>query len=120
MTESGLPIDGVAEHFGSFFVAEEGGRIVGAAGLELYGSDALLRSVVVARDARGTGLGADLARRAIDEARARGVRAVYLLTTTAEGFFPRLGFVRVPRTEVSPGVQASREFNGVSSGLGLR
>jgi amino-acid N-acetyltransferase len=110
---SGLPTDGVAEHFESFFVADQGDRIVGAAGLELYAGDALLRSVVVASDVRGTGLGTTLARRALDEARAIGVRAAYLLTTTAESFFPRLGFARIEREDVPPRVRASREFSGV-------
>jgi amino-acid N-acetyltransferase len=112
LAASGLPTDGVAEHFGSFLVAEQGGRIVGAVGVELYGRDALLRSVVVAKEARSAGLGMTLTRRAIDEARARGVRTLYLLTTTAETFFPRAGFVSVSRDEVPRGVQASRERNG--------
>jgi amino-acid N-acetyltransferase len=112
LAASGLPTDGVAEHFGSFLVAEQGGRIVGAVGVELYGRDALLRSVVVAKEARSAGLGMTLTRRAIDEARARGVRTLYLLTTTAETFFPRAGFVSVSRDEVPRGVQASRELNG--------
>jgi amino-acid N-acetyltransferase len=43
-------------------------------------------------------------------ARARGVRSVYLLTTTAEQFFPRFGFKPVPRADVPAGVQQSVEF----------
>ena len=112
LVEAGLPIDGVDEHFASFFVADEGGKIVGAAGIELYEKDALLRSVVVAHDAKGTGLGSLLTRRALDEARARGAHTVYLLTTTAEAFFPRFGFERTTREEAPPAVRASREFQG--------
>lgn len=107
-----LPTDGVAEHFGSFFVVDDGGRIVGAAGLEPYGPDMLLRSVVVATEAKGAGVGSLLTRRALDEARVRSARAVYLLTTTAESSFPRFGFERVERGDVPPSVQASREFQG--------
>jgi amino-acid N-acetyltransferase len=112
LIDAGLPIDGVVDHFGTFFVADEGGRVVAAAGLELYGEDALLRSVVVAMAARGTGLGSTLTHRALDEACARGARAVYLLTTTAETFFTRLGFERVPRDRVPEQVRASRELQG--------
>jgi amino-acid N-acetyltransferase len=109
---AGLPTQGVEEHLPSFFVEDDGGRLVGAVGLELYGEDALLRSVVVAVSARGTGLGSALTRHAIDEARARGVRTVYLLTTTAEGFFPRFAFERTAREEIPEAMQASRELRG--------
>ncbi len=107
-----LPTEGVAEHFGSFFVVEEEGRVMGAAGLEAYGPDVLLRSVVIAKEARGAGVGSRLTRRAVDEARARGARAVYLLTTTAASFFPRFGFERVARGDVPASMQASRELQG--------
>jgi amino-acid N-acetyltransferase len=109
---AGLPLEGVAEHFASFFVVDDGNAIVGASGLELYGSDALLRSVVVAEAARSAGVGSSLARRALDEAYARSVRSVYLLTTTADGFFARMGFETITRKDVPRSVQASREFEG--------
>ena len=37
-------------------------------------------------------------------------QALYLLTTTAEGYFPKFGFERITRAEVPPSVQASVEF----------
>jgi amino-acid N-acetyltransferase len=109
---AGLPTEGVDEHLHAFFVEEDRDRLVGVVGLELYGQHALLRSVVVAGTARGTGLGSTLTRRALDEAQARGVIAVYLLTTTAEGFFPRFGFERIAREEIPVTLQASRELRG--------
>ena len=112
LLDAGLPLDGVGEHFSSFFVVDDGGKIVGAAGLELYGKSALLRSVAVARGTKGTGVGTLLTRRVIDEAYARGARAIYLLTTTAEGFFPRFGFERITREDVPEVVRVSREFQG--------
>jgi amino-acid N-acetyltransferase len=107
-----LPTQGVGEHLHSFFVEDDGERLVGAVGLEIYGEDALLRSVVVAGVARGAGLGTVLTRRALDEARACGVRTVYLLTTTAEAFFPRFGFERTAREKIPEAVQASEELRG--------
>ena len=112
LIEAGLPIDGVDEHFASFLVADERGVVVGAAGIEWYGTNALLRSVVVARAAKGTGVGSLLTRRALDEARARGAHTVYLLTTTAEAFFPRFGFEPTTREEAPEDMRASREFQG--------
>jgi amino-acid N-acetyltransferase len=117
-----LPTEGVAEHFESFVVAEEGGAVIGAAGLEIRGRDALLRSVVVAKQARGKGLGSRLTRRVLAGAVAREIRAVYLLTTTAEGFFPLFGFARVLWEQVPAGVRESHEFRGAcpSSAVAMR
>lgn len=112
LREAGLPVDGVAEQFGTFVVVHEGGRVLGAAGLEPYGRDALLRSVVVAEEARGRGYGELLARRVVGDARSRGVKDVYLLTTTAETFFARLGFERVTRQQIPAGLESSRELRG--------
>ena len=109
LSEAKLPIQGVAEHFPSFLVADENGRIVASAGLELHGDATLLRSLVVAADARGTGLGAAVLRRALDDTRDR-TGGVYALTTTAETYLSRFGFERVPRTSLPPRLFESREL----------
>ena len=110
--EAGLPRDGVAEWLGHFWIAELDGLLAGVAGLELYQDGALLRSVAVAPGLRGTGVGRMLTDRVIEVARAAGVPAVYLLTTTAGQYFPRLGFSAVLREEVPESVQQSVEFQG--------
>ena len=108
--ENRLPADGLTDHLPTALVAREGGRIVGTAALELYPDGALLRSVAVAPHRQGQGLGQDLTEAAIQLAQDRGAPAIYLLTTTAERFFPRFGFERISRAEVPPGVQTSIEF----------
>ena len=70
------------------------------------------RSVVVASDAKGAGIGGALTRRVLEEARGRGASTVYLLTTTAETFFPRFGFEVAIRADVPAALQASKEFHG--------
>ena len=111
LIEAKLPVEGAAEHFGSFFVVEDGGRIVASAGLELHGEAALLRSLVVAADARGAGLGAAVLRRALHEAQERAA-VVYALTTTAERYLARFGFERVPRASLPTALLESRELQG--------
>jgi amino-acid N-acetyltransferase len=105
-----LPTDGVAEWLEQFWIADHEGRVVGVAGMEHYGEGGLLRSVAVAREWQGSGIGRALIDRVLEEGRAAGVRDVYLLTTTAEHYFPRLGFVCVTRGEVPDRVQTSVEF----------
>lgn len=109
---SGLPTAGLKPGLPDFLVAEVGGKVVGAVGLEVYGDRALLRSAVVDAGRRGTGVGQDLVETLLQRARSRGVREVYLLTTTAEDYFPRFGFSTISRTEVAPAVRASEEFRG--------
>lgn len=112
LRDSQLPTDGVAEWLDQFWVAEHQGRVVGMAGMERYGDSGLLRSVAVTQEWRGTGIGRTLVDRVLTEGRAAGVREVYLLTTTAEHYFPRLGFGCVDRETVPAALQASAEFKG--------
>jgi amino-acid N-acetyltransferase len=112
LRHAGLPTAGVAEWLPHFLVAEYEGEIVAVAGLEIYGPSGLLRSVAVRPEWRGTGLGRQLVDRLLSEAQARGTDDVYLLTTTAEHYFPRLGFACVTRDEVPERVQTSVEFTG--------
>jgi amino-acid N-acetyltransferase len=112
LLSAGLPLDGVEDNFDDFIVAEEARGIAGVIGVERYGSAALLRSAAVFPGARGTGVGGHLVREILERVAAQGVREIYLLTTTAEEYFPRFGFTRSTREEVPEPVRASREFQG--------
>ena len=110
LDEHKLPKDDVAAHVGTMVVARENGHVIGAAALELYADGALLRSVAVARGAQGKGLGHQLTEAALAFAHERQIDTVFLLTTTAERFFPKLGFEQVSRADVPESVQVSVEF----------
>jgi amino-acid N-acetyltransferase len=110
LVESGLPVAGVAEALCSFIVAESDGRLVGVVGLEVCDEHALLRSTAVAADWRDRGLGRQLVERIIAEAEARNISALYLLTTTAERYFPSFGFVKTTRDAVPAQVRLTGEF----------
>ena len=105
-----LPVEGVRDHLPTFLVAEENGRLIGVAGLEVYGDAALLRSLAVAPDHQGRGFGQRLYRAVLDWARELGIRDLYLLTETAEAFFARQGFIKIPRQQADPRLSASVEF----------
>jgi len=117
LTQSGLPTDGVAEilraESGELFVAESMGdepQLVGVAGLEICCDDALLRSVAVHPEWRKHGVGRDLVQSIVDLAESRGFPALYLLTMTAERYFPRFGFARIERAAVPKGIAESVQF----------
>lgn len=107
-----LPVEGVPASLLNFLVAEHGKKIVGAIGLEVFGKIALLRSAVVDESARGAEVGAKLVDGILSKTRVIGVKDVYLLTTTAEKYFPRFGFAAVPRDSAPEELSASAEFTG--------
>jgi N-acetylglutamate synthase-like GNAT family acetyltransferase len=65
---------------------------------------------VVSEAHRSTGLGRALVDRAEQYARSMGAQSIYLLTTTAEGFFARRGYVPVARESAPMEIRSTREF----------
>ena len=112
LAKEGLPDVDLEQCFGPGFViaVAKDGALLGVAGIEVCGPHGLLRSVAVAEPRRGTGIGATLVRDRLDWAREQGLRSVHLLTTTAEGYFHRLGFITVARDAMPAPIQASAEF----------
>ena len=110
LTLSGLPLDGVRDALDGFVVAQSAGDLVGVAGLEVCCDNALLRSVAVMPERRSNGLGRALVTRVISDAEARGIRALYLLTTTAERYFPSFGFQQIARDDIPADVRETAEF----------
>ena len=119
LATAGLPLEGVAEAFLTGVVARDGDVLLGAAAVEPYGPAGLLRSVVVAESRRHTGLGRQLVAAAEVLARDEGIRELYLLTETAEGWFPRLGYEVVDREEARAAVGESIEFTMVCATTGV-
>ena len=93
-----------------FIVAVSGGQIVGCGALETFAGAALLRSLAVAAQHRGAGLGGDLYERLIARARALGLTRLFLLTTTAAAYFARRGFEPVDRATAPAPMTKSAQF----------
>lgn len=109
---AGLPTADLDERLVSrFLVAQREGRLVGAVACEPVAADCgLLRSLVVAPDFQGRGLGERLVAEIEAAAREQGIRTLYLLTETAEGFFLSLGYLRTDRKQAPPEILATSEF----------
>jgi amino-acid N-acetyltransferase len=111
LAAAGLPTaDLAAASLADFWGCRAGEDLAGVIGLEPYGAVALLRSLAVAPPWQGRGLSSALLAHAERAARLRGVSALYLLTTTAEAFFARHGYVRIPREAAPPVLQQTAEF----------
>jgi amino-acid N-acetyltransferase len=101
------------EDMKDFFYAAAAAEPVGIVGLQFFGSDALLRSLVVSPALRAKGLGQKLVEHAERHARERGATAVYLLTTTAEAFFRSRGYSVTPRDSAPPAIRSTPEFSSL-------
>jgi amino-acid N-acetyltransferase len=110
LLDSNLPLDGIDAPDLELTCVYRNGALVGCAGLERYGKDALLRSVAVVESERGSGVGKQLVSGLLDQAGQQRLKKIVLLTTTAETFFRRFGFQKIPRSQAPKSVQASVEF----------
>jgi amino-acid N-acetyltransferase len=89
------------------------GALQAVVGLESHGSEALIRSLVVAQPSRGRGLGAELLQHAEVHALAACQRQLHLLTTDAAGYFARHGYRKLDRNEVPPAIATTAQFAGL-------
>ncbi len=103
-------VDLKPHHFRDFFACGPIERPTGIVGLEIFGPVALLRSLAVAGEGRGQGAGKALVAAAEELARENDVMEIFLLTTTAEVFFSRLGYARTGRVRAPESIKSSREF----------
>lgn len=114
LTACDLPTaDLQAHHFEHFWGCGDPENPQGIIGLELLGSVALLRSLAVAPEVRGTGMGKVLVAAAETYAKETGVGELYLLTTTAAAFFAQLGYAHGDRKAVPEPIKATQEFSGL-------
>jgi len=86
------------------------GQLVGCIGYEQYGTSALMRSLVVIREAKGEGVGRLLVKSVLERLTKAGVGEVFLVAADTSRYFSYLGFKVVQRDAVAEAVQNSHEF----------
>jgi arsenate reductase len=112
LSAAGLPAADLEADEALYFALEscEGEPTV-FVGLIPFGQDGLLRSLLVPRILRGQGYGRQGIDQIARQARQIGIRHLWLLTTSAEGYFVRLGFRLVRREEAPTAIADSRQFS---------
>ena len=114
LQSAGLPVTDLTEmHLNHFFYCGSAIEPEGLVGLEMYGKQALLRSLVVAPALRSRGVGGVLLDHAESRARVAGIQSIFLLTVTAEPFFRRRGYVLLDRASAPESIRATREFSDI-------
>ena len=110
LARAGLPADDVAQDGPLFWRFERDDMPVGFAGIEVHGTDALLRSLITLPPLRQQGIGAAMIDKMEVEARARGASAIYLLTNDGVSFFTKRGYAPCGRDGVPAAIAATAQF----------
>ena len=111
LARTGLPTDDIGDPHILFWRFETYEDVpVGFGGLEIHGSDALMRSIVTLPPLRQLGMGGAIVAKLEDEARAHDCRALYLLTTSEVDFFAHLGYASCARGDVPEAIRAGAQF----------
>jgi amino-acid N-acetyltransferase len=113
LERSGLPTSDLDAAQPRFIVLCEGAQIIGAGALQPFGSIALLRSVAVEPQRRGSGLGRMIVQELERRACASDIAQLVLLTQTATRFFEHQGYRVIDRQQVPQAVQGSEEFRSL-------
>ncbi|MGE3831471.1 MAG: arsenic resistance N-acetyltransferase ArsN2 [Parvibaculaceae bacterium] len=113
LMDAHLVAEDIEDGAARFFQFTHGHAICGYGGIELHGRDALIRSLVVLPVFRSNGIG----KKCVDQlerlARSAGATQGFLATTTAKGFFERVGYRAIDRSEVPPRILATRQLSGL-------
>lgn len=112
LEENGLPIADIETNI-DFYIGIENNHIVVTGGLEPAGEDVIMRSIAVAENFKGKGFGAKMTRYLIGIAKKNKSNTVFLLTMTAENYFPKFGFIAVKRESAPEPIKNSSEFTTV-------
>jgi len=110
LAASELPIDDLADPALELVGAFADDALLGVIGLQRAGEVGLLRSLAVAPAARARGIAAALCHALLARARGAGLRELYLLTTTAAGYFPRHGFAPIDRAAAPVAIREHPQF----------
>ncbi len=94
------PLSEMYENIRDYFVVREGGRVIACAALHVNWSDlAEIKSVAVAEDSQRQGIGNQIIRACLREARKLGMPTVFCLTYKPQ-FFSGFGFSQVEKMEL--------------------
>lgn len=114
LAAASLPIDDLsAASLPMFSVWADKEMLSGIIAVERRGDSGMLRSLVVTPAARRSGLGRALVAHAEGEARALGLRSLYLLTDSAEQFFARCGYQKIDRARAPNDVRSHPQFKSL-------
>jgi N-acetylglutamate synthase-like GNAT family acetyltransferase len=108
-----LPTEDIDFKKSTFWIIRDGKQIIACVGLEQYKPFGLVRSLGVNKEYRNLGLAIQLHNEVLQYARSWGMHSLYLLTTTADKFFEKQGWIFYARTAVPEVLKQTAEFTNI-------
>jgi len=114
LSSCGLPNEDItSEHLHHFWVLKKQNQTIGVVGLEILRPLAFLRSLAIDPNYRNQGLGSQMTQQAEKYGDSLKLHALYLLTMTAEDFFAKRGYKKVPKEAIPNQIQGTAEFRSL-------
>lgn len=111
LKKNSLPFEDLESSMVSLFVSVLNGQIIGCIGVEIKGEDGLLRSFSVTDKYKNQGIGNALFNILVNYSKSENIKKLHLLTTTADGYFSKKGFVKSDRINAPESIQTTTEFS---------
>ncbi len=105
-----LPDSDIETSHALFFGIKKKNQLLVTGAIEIYDSDAILRSVAVHRDFQKIGYGKIMVKFLEKKAIQLGIKKLYLLTTTAENFFRKCNYNSISRELCPESIKTSTQF----------
>jgi amino-acid N-acetyltransferase len=121
LAKANLNTAGIDKHLDRFIVVENeinnrtrDKKMVGTAGIECWGKDGLLRSLVMESESWNAQVGMDLVKVIMALAKKENLERLFLMTSSSESFFSYLGFNAIDWNDVPTHVKESTQFESYS------
>ncbi len=113
LEDNNLPSSDIKDlNLESFFGLYIDDTLEGIVGLEVYGELSLLRSLAV-NSKKSSGIGSILLEHIDSFSKSKNINTLYLLTTTADKYFLKKGFIIIDKKEAPKIIQNTKEFNSI-------
>lgn len=93
------------------FFAYKNNIFTGIIGLERFNNLGFLRSLVILEEYRKKGCGREICIGLLNYAKSKGIKEVYLLTTTAKNFFEKINFNLVKPEKIPKAIKNTGQFS---------
>jgi amino-acid N-acetyltransferase len=119
LDECKLPHSDIVPEKQHFIVAEIDRKIIGCAGYEAYNQNGLFRSLAVKPLYRNMSIAQTMIDYIFALAKEQGIKEFFLLTTTADKFFGKLGWEIINRNDVPENIGSTTEFSSICPSVAI-
>ena len=119
LDECKLPHSDIVPGKQQFVVAEIDQKIIGCAGYEAYNQNGLFRSLAVKPLYRNMSIAHTMIDKIFALAQEQGIKELFLLTTTADKLFGKLGWEMINRNDVPENIGSTTEFSSICPSVAI-